>query len=132
MNEEIRKLFPVTQNYVYLNHAAVAPLPLPVYERMEQYARELLEHGLVHYRERAAAVEHARQLAAQFINAHSHEIGFAPNTSSGLGFIANGIDWQVGDNVVTADCEFPANLHPWLRLKRECGVEVRIAHEHDG
>jgi len=132
MNEEIRKLFPVTQNYVYLNHAAVAPLPLPVYERMEQYARELLEHGLVHYRERAAAVEHARQLAAQFINARSHEIGFAPNTSSGLGFIANGIDWQAGDNVVTADCEFPANLHPWLRLKRECGVEVRMARERDG
>lgn len=132
MNEEIRKLFPVTQNYVYLNHAAVAPVSLPVYERMEQYARELLEHGLVHYRERAAAVEHARQLAAQFINARPHEIGFAPNTSSGLGFIANGIDWQAGDNVVTADCEFPANLHPWLRLKRECGVEVRMARERDG
>ncbi len=33
---------------------------------------------------------------------------------------------------MTADCEFPANVYPWLRLKRECGVEVRIARERDG
>ncbi len=98
MNEEIRKLFPVTQNYVYLNHAAVAPLSLPVYERMEQHARDLLEHGLVHFREWAAAVGHVRELAAQLINARPHEIGFAPNTSSGLGFIANG---SSGARVIT-------------------------------
>ncbi len=132
MNEEIRKLFPVTQNYVYLNHAAVAPLSLPVYERMEQHARDLLEHGLVHFRKWATAVGQVRQLAARLINARPHEIGFAPNTSSGLGFIANGIEWRAGDNVVTADCEFPANVYPWLRLKRECGVEVRMARERDG
>ena len=51
MNEEIRRLFPVTGNYTYLNHAAVAPLSLPVYERMTGHARDVLECGLVHWRE---------------------------------------------------------------------------------
>jgi selenocysteine lyase/cysteine desulfurase len=132
MNEEIRQLFPVTQNYIYLNHAAVAPLSLPVYERMKEYERDLLEHGMVHFRKWRAAVEHVRELGAKLINARPREIGFAPNTSSGLGFIANGIEWRAGDNVVTADCEFPANVHPWMRLKREYGVEVRLARERDG
>ena len=132
MNDEIRRLFPVTRNYVYLNHAAVAPISIPVYERMQEYTGDLLNNGLVHFREWGRAVKRVRQLAAEFINAGADEIAFAPNTSAGLAMIANGIDWREGDNVVTADCEFPANVIPWMRLKREKGVDVRMARERDG
>ena len=132
MNEEIRKLFPVTQNYVYLNHAAVCPISIPVYERMQEYTRDLLEQGLVHFREWYAAVGRVRETGAKLINAHDDEIAFAPNTSAGLAMIANGIDWRSGDNMVTADCEFPANVVPWMRIRREHNVEVRIARERDG
>lgn len=129
MNEEIRRLFPVTRNHVYLNHAAVAPISVPVYERMQEYARDLLDHGLVHFREWGAAVKRVRRLAAGFINAGEDEIAFAPSTSAGLSIIANGIPWRHGDNVVTAECEFPANALPWLRLREEHGIEVRLARE---
>ncbi|MGH9849797.1 MAG: aminotransferase class V-fold PLP-dependent enzyme, partial [Blastocatellia bacterium] len=114
MNSEIRQLFPVTQNCIYLNHAAVAPISLPVYERMERHTLDLLEHGAANFREWGSAVRRVRGLAAQLINAKPDEIAFAPNTSSGLAMIANGIDWRAGDNVVTADCEFPANVVPWM------------------
>ncbi|MEP7341999.1 MAG: aminotransferase class V-fold PLP-dependent enzyme [Acidobacteriota bacterium] len=132
MTPEIRKLFPVTKNYVYLNHAAVAPVSWPVYERMQEYTVDLLGHGLVHFRKWGEAVKHVRGLAARLINADPSEIAFAPNTSSGLSFVANGIDWQAGDNIVTADCEFPANVIPWRRISREFGVELRMAHEREG
>jgi len=132
MTPEIRILFPVTRNCVYLNHAAVCPLSIPVYERMQQHTRDLLEHGAVHFRDWFAAVRHTREVAASFIHANPDEIAFAPNTSSGLAMIANGLDWRVGDNLVTAECEFPANLVPWMRIRREHGVEVRMAREHDG
>ncbi|MGE0129468.1 MAG: aminotransferase class V-fold PLP-dependent enzyme [Blastocatellales bacterium] len=131
MNSEIRKLFPVTQNYIYLNHAAVCPISLPVYERMQEHARDLLENGAANFREWFAAVKHTRELAAQLINISADQIAFAPNTSAGLAMIANGIDWRAGDNIVTADCEFPANVIPWMRIKREFGVEVRMARERD-
>ena len=132
MNSDIRQLFPVTNKYVYLNHAAVAPLSLPVYDAMQNYTRDLLEHGLVHWREWGAAVERVRELAAQLINAHPSEIAFAANTSTGLSFVANGLNWCEGDNLVTADCEFPSNQLPWLRLRKVFGVEVRQANERDG
>src|SRR5215468_11335713 len=131
MNSEIRKLFPVTQNYIYLNHAAVCPISIPVYERMQRHTRDLLENGSVHFREWGAAVRQTRELAARFINAAPEEIAFAPNTSAGLAMIANGLDWRAGDNIVTADCEFPANVIPWMRIKREFGVEVKMARERD-
>ncbi|NOT59029.1 MAG: aminotransferase class V-fold PLP-dependent enzyme [Acidobacteria bacterium] len=132
MNEEIRRLFPVTQHCTYLNHAAVAPLALPVYEAMERHLRNQLEHGAAHYHDWSAAVKKTRELCASFINAHVDEIAFAPNTSAGLAMMANGIDWRAGDNVVTAACEFPANIVPWQRIAREHGVEIRKAPERDG
>jgi selenocysteine lyase/cysteine desulfurase len=131
MNSEIRKLFPVTQNYVYLNHAAVCPISIPVYERMQRHTRDVMENGAIHYHDWLAAIKQTRGLAAQLINAGPDEIAFAPNTSAGLAMIANGIDWRAGDNIVTADCEFPANVVPWMRIKREFGAEVRMARERD-
>ncbi len=132
MNQKIRELFPVTKNYVYLNHAAVCPVSLPVYERMQAHARDVLENGAVNFRDWLDAIRHARELAGQLINARADEIAFAPNTSAGLAMIANGVDWSAGDNIVTADCEFPANVIPWMRIRREFGVEVRMARERDG
>lgn len=132
MNEEIRRLFPVTRNYVYLNHAAVAPISIPVYESIDRYTRDLLDNGFVHYREWSGEVRRVREAAAKFIGAQSDEIAFTPNTSSGLAIIANGIEWQEGDNVVLADCEFPANVIPWQRISRDNGIEIRRAREHDG
>ncbi len=69
MNDALRNLFPVTRNYVYLNHAAVCPISLPVQERMQEYTNDLLNHGLVHFREWGEAVKRVRGLAAQLINA---------------------------------------------------------------
>ncbi len=132
MTPEIRKLFPVTQNYVYLNHAAVCPISLPVAERILEYTADLLNHGFVNFENWGSRIKKVRHLAAQFINAEAGEIAFVPNTSSGLAFVANGIDWKPGDNMITADCEFPANLIPWRRISREFGVELRTAHERQG
>ncbi len=97
-----------------------------------EYTSDLLNHGLVHYEKWGNRTKKVRQLAAQLINAEADEIAFAPNTSSGLSFVANGIDWQAGDNIITADCEFPANIVPWKRISREFGVELRMARERDG
>jgi cysteine desulfurase/selenocysteine lyase len=132
MTDDLRKLFPVTKRYVYLNHAAVAPISLPVYERMQEHARDQLEHGIVNYDQWSATVKNTREAAAGLINANRNQIAFAQNTSAGLAMIANGIDWRAGDNIVTAECEFPANLVPWMRIHREYGVEVRMAREREG
>ncbi len=132
MNQEIRKLFPVTRNCIYLNHASVAPISLPVYERIQQHTRDLLEHGAMHFDEWLKAISHVREIAARLINGRADQIAFAPNTSAGLAMVANGIDWHAGDNMVTADCEFPANVVPWMRIKRDYGIEVRMARERDG
>jgi selenocysteine lyase/cysteine desulfurase len=65
-----------------------------------------------------------RELAGRLLNADPLDVAFVPNTSAGVGFIAEGFPWQAGDNVITAAEEYPANQYPWMNLG-ERGVEVR-------
>lgn len=124
--EALRVQFPVTRNYIYFNHAAIAPISQKVQEQVSSCMQKYCEYGIVCNREFLDIVEDTRRLAAQFINAHPSEIAFVKNTTQGLLLAANGIEWKRGDNVVIPEREFPANVFPWLALERR-GVEVRFA-----
>lgn len=127
---EIRKLFPVTRNYNFLNHAAVAPLSKPAADAVRKYVQEGLDEAGLHagFYQRA---EQIRQVAAEFINAGPDEVTFVKNTTEGLGWVANGLDWTAGDNVVTTRVEFPANMYPWMGLEAR-GVQLKTVGEEDG
>jgi len=128
--DEIREKFPITRNYNFQNHAAIAPLSAPAAEALIGYARELsqtayLEGG--YYR----AAERVRAAAARLINADSTEVTFVKNTCEGINYVANGIQWLTGDNVVSTAMEFPANVYPWLALEHR-GVKLVRVEEEDG
>ncbi len=65
-----------------------------------------------------------RHGVAKLLNAAPAEVALVPSTTAGIGFVAEGFPWRVGDNVVTLENEFPSNLYPWLNLA-DRGVETR-------
>jgi cysteine desulfurase/selenocysteine lyase len=132
MTPELRSLFPVTKQFVYLNHAAVSPPPAPTIAAVEAQLKDVNENGSLHFHEWIATKEKARQLLADMLGARPAQIAFMRNTSDGLSTIANGLSWKAGDNVVTFLREFPSNIYPWLRLRDAFGVEVRMCDEHNG
>lgn len=122
----IRELFPVTRNLVYFNHAAVGPLSARTAAAMEGHARDQRDFGALHWRAWYAEYERLREAAAKLIGAREpREIAILKNTSEGLSFVAEGMRWREGDNVITTDLEFPSNAVPWKRLARR-GVECRV------
>lgn len=121
-----KTLFPVTRNLVYLNHAAVGPLSSRTADAMERHARDQRDYGALHWRDWYAEHDAARAGAASLIGATPEEIAIVKNTSEGLSFVAQGVRWRAGDNVVTTALEFPSNWTPWKRLERR-GVECRVA-----
>ena len=127
-----RSEFPVTETYVYMNHAGVAPLSRRVREAMAGFIDDATFHGAVYADDWAETAEVCRLAAAQLINADAAEIAFMKNTTQGILIAANGIDWQAGENVVTTAIEFPANVYPWWRLKERYGVDTRMVPERDG
>jgi cysteine desulfurase/selenocysteine lyase len=128
--EEIRAKFPITRRYNFQDHAGVAPLSAPAAEALVTYAREQSETSYLGGT-RHRAVEHVRQAAAKLLGAHADEITFIKNTCEGINWVANGIPWITGDNVVSNSMEFPANVYPWLNLEQR-GVHLRTISEEDG
>lgn len=116
---QYRDQFPVTERLIYLNHAAVAPLPRCCAEAMKGLADDALEYGSLHYDKWLDAYEGLRVAAARLIGADRSEIAMVKNTSEGIATVAMGLDWKPGDRIVAFREEFPANFYPWVRREMQ-------------
>lgn len=121
----IKREFPLHEDLVYLNHAAVSPWPQRSCDAVVQFARENARYGAKNYPQWLQQEQKLRQQLQQLINAPSaDDIALVKNTSEALSMVASGIDWRDGDNVVSSNQEFPSNRIAWQAQQRE-GVEFR-------
>lgn len=120
-----RAHFPVARRWAFFDHAAVAPIPDTAIVALEEYGRRIAENGLADILHWVDRVAYVRGLAARLVNSPSpDDVCFVPNTTTGIGIVAEGFPWKAGDNVVLAAEEYPSNQYPWLNLAHR-GVEVR-------
>jgi selenocysteine lyase/cysteine desulfurase len=109
--------FPICARKIYCAHAADSPLPLRVANGM----RQSIERALVdarNYDDELERIEETRTLVAQLLECGTDEIAFTGPTASGLNTVANGLNWEPGDEVVCYLDDYPANVYPWLALER--------------
>ncbi len=124
-NEELRRHeFPVCRDKIFLAHAGVCPLPRRVAEAISTYARQASTGDQEAYGYKALLAQ-ARQLAARLLNCQPEEIAFVGPTSLALSFIAGGLRFRKGDNVLVYFDDYPSNVYPWMALA-ERGVQVRF------
>ena len=115
--------FPVAAKQAFFGHAGVTALPRCVAEAVCQYTRKSSEQHQ-EFGEVLADIKATRALCARYIGARPEEIALLGPTSLGLSLFANGIPWQEGDEVLCYHGDYPANVYPWLDLRRR-GVIVR-------
>src|SRR5438874_1965754 len=120
--------FPILEKFDFFNHAGVAPIPRRAGDVLRAYA-EQAEGGAYLATTWYADIEKLRVLAASLINAQRDEIAFIKNTSEGISIVANGIDWQPGDRIVTTSVEYPANIYPWMEVARNRGAKLILVPE---
>lgn len=125
-----RREFPISNKYIYLDHAGVAPMSLRVKAAIEQFLSESTDGAAFHYPAWVRRVVDVRRTCARLLASDPDEIAFVKSTSHGLSIVAEGLDWKPGDNLLVHEKEFPSNLYPWLNLRRK-GVEVRYIPSHD-
>jgi cysteine desulfurase/selenocysteine lyase len=123
-NEELRRTeFPVAREKVFLAHAGVCPLPKRVADAIAQCANEGTlgdqEAFMLH------RLDDARKLSAQLLNCSAEEIALVGPTSLALSFIAAGLSFRKGDNILIYHDDYPSNVYPWLALAAQ-GVQVRL------
>lgn len=121
----------VDPDWVYLDHAAVAPLPKITARAMIEWVQGVERFGCAHWPSWRAKLEDLRTNAARLFNAELEEIALIRSTTEGINFVAEGFPFREGDNVVVPANEFPSNLFPWMNLKHK-GVDVRIVPVDNG
>lgn len=126
-----REQFPVAEHYIYLNHAALGPLPRRTADVVAEFAADFRDHGSIAEAAWMPVVERTRRLIADLIHTGPEDIAFTKNTSQGLNIVAASIPWQPGDTIVTIRGEFPSNIYPWLALQ-QAGVQVRFVQPRHG
>ncbi|MEO4047258.1 aminotransferase class V-fold PLP-dependent enzyme [Pseudomonas sp. CAU 1711] len=116
--------FPLSPGLRYLNHAAVSPWPRRASEAVRRFAEENASLGARDYPQWLQVESRLRERCKRLLNAPSTaDIALVKNTSEALSFVAFGLDWRAGDQVVVSDEEFPSNRIVWEALKPR-GVEV--------
>jgi selenocysteine lyase/cysteine desulfurase len=98
---------------------------------MENHLRDVLADGDTNASQWDRMIARSRRSAASLLGCRPGEVAFLKNTSEGINLVARGLDWRPGDNVVSAQGEFPANVYPWMALAEE-GVELRLVPEREG
>jgi selenocysteine lyase/cysteine desulfurase len=119
--------FPLTDALIYLNHAAVAPWPKRTSSAVIRFAEQNSLYGSQFYPDWLNKESELRTQLQSLLNAPStDDIALVKNTSEALSFVAYGLEWQNGDNIVSSNQEFPSNRLPWESLADK-GVEFRQA-----
>jgi len=128
--QSLRGEFAITRHYNFMDHAAVAPVSNRAADAMRRFIEQAQNHAYVRG-ELHEGSKRVRAAAAKLINADPDEVTFVKNTSEGICFVANGLHFSHGDNIVTAGCEFPANIYPWMNLQ-SAGVRLKMVPEDNG
>jgi len=117
--------FPLDDNILYFNHAAVSPWPKCTVEAIQDFSQQNLHTGSSNYLKWLETESNLRESLRTLISADSKDdIALLKNTSEGLSVIAYGLNWSAGDNIVIPADEFPSNRIVWQSLK-QFGVETR-------
>lgn len=125
---DIEREFPQAPDLRYLNHAAVAPWPRRAAQAVSAFAEQNVVYGARDYPQWLNTERQLRERLARLLNAPATaDIALVKNTSEALSFVAFGLDWQPGDEVVISDEEFPSNRVVWEAL-RPLGVTVRTVN----
>jgi cysteine desulfurase family protein (TIGR01976 family) len=135
---EIRQQFPaltrVHKGYpvAYFDGPGGTQVPRAVVEAMNDY---LFHHNAnTHWayptsEETDAIIDSARSVLADFLNATPEEIVFGANMTTLTFHLARALarEFARGDEIVITELDHHANIAPWRRLEKECGVIVRMA-----
>lgn len=132
---EIRQHFPALERIhngypvAYFDGPGGTQVPRFVVEKMSDY---LFHHNAnTHWAyptsaETDAALEYAREVSADFLNAAANEIAFGANMTTLTFHLSRALslNYDSGDEIVITELDHHANIDPWRRLELERGVKV--------
>ena len=136
--KNLRKPFPILQQYFYFNTAASGLLPEKVFEFRQDHDLDLLIMGSILKEKQGVHLAEVRETVGNFFNCAPNRIALVPNFSFGFNTLLEGIDklktflLLEGDypsiNWAVTSREFPVK---WVRIDENIEGNIEKAFEAD-
>lgn len=120
--ESIRKEFQIKTGNHFFNTASLGPSPVAVIDTICESLRLNDSIPREGYQDRPKV----RKKVAQLLNAKPNEIAMTRNTTEGMNIIARGLNLKRGDEVILTTHEHIGGSAPWLALKKEMGITIKL------
>jgi len=114
MTENLRSLFLLRPDVIFLNHGSFGACPGPVFETYQAWQLEL-ERQPVEFlgRRHDTLLEEARRELAAYVKADPEDLVFVPNATTGLNIVARSIPIGPNDEILATDQEYGAMDRMW-------------------
>jgi selenocysteine lyase/cysteine desulfurase len=130
---DVRRLFPAATGSPYFATNGYGVLPAPAAEAVARAAEQLSTRGYEAHHRLETGVEDVRAQVASFVGAAPDEVGFVRNTADGIGYAADALPFEPGDEVVVFADDYGTVVYPFLARSRRLGdISVRVAGTEDG
>jgi selenocysteine lyase/cysteine desulfurase len=125
--EQLRADTPAVAQLIHFNNAGAALMPTPVIEVMTRHIQ--LEASLGGYEaagKQSAELENVYGAIGRLINAQPDEVAVIENATRAWDMAFYSLPLQPGDVVLTSTTEYAGNYIPYLQLKKQRGIEIRV------
>lgn len=123
MDAELRDLFYLTPEVIFLNHGSFGACPRPVFEDYQAWQLRL-ERQPVEFlgREFKTLMRRARQALADYLGANRDDLVYVPNATHGVSIVARSLMLKPGDEVLASDHEYGACDRTWQFICQQKGA----------
>ena len=123
---------PGCEAQTHFNNAGAALSPQPVLDTVITHLnREAEIGGYEAAAEADTRLEQFYTAAARLVGGNPREIAYIENATRAWDMAFYAIDWQAGDQIVTAQAEYASNYIAYLHMARKRGVEI-VTVPNDG
>jgi isopenicillin-N epimerase len=127
MANNLASLFLLDPDITFLNHGSFGACPKPVFEAYQRWQMKLERQPVAFFHpDRGLTVyaRAAREAMAAFLNTSADNIVGMMNATYGLNVVAQSLQLQPGDEILTTDHEYAALEKTWSYVARRTGARI--------
>ena len=116
----VRDQFLIPPDRIYLNNGTLGPSPAVVVDAVAEHARRVASTFPP-----GVDWDDLKSSVGSFLGAEPEGLVFPRNTTEAMSFVAQGLELEAGDEILTSDHEHIGGLCPWQLVSRRRGLKLR-------
>lgn len=119
---QVRSRFLIPDDRIYLNNGTLGPSPRVVVDAVTEHTRRVAATYPP-----GVAWDDVKASMSALVGGDPEGFVFPRNTTEAVSFVANGLELEEGDEVVTTDHEHIGGLEPWRLATARRGATLKVA-----